>query len=111
MADATAGAGASGVHLDLVLDRDHTSDRLVYRGEVTLADTAPVAIDVVVCRAPSGAAANDRWTASANPAGALDASLMKMAEALTRSAVRSCVVRGQPPPRRVRRWREVPPRS
>ena len=91
-----------GVLLQLLLQQGWTSERYVYRGDVTLAPEPAVAIEVVVT-------SQGRWKAEiVGEAASLDGAIATLVTSLTRTAVRSCVVRGQRPPRRVRRWRERP---
>lgn len=90
-----------GVRLTLELERGLDPARPSYRGEVrspagTKHVHAAVRLDgeQVTVELESGD-------------GPLEEALAKVVRPLVRSAVRSAVVRGLPPPRRIQRWREL----
>jgi hypothetical protein len=90
----------NGIRLTLELERGSEPARPRYRGALRsvggeTALVAALSID------------GDQVTVEvASETGPLDAALAKVVVPLVRSAVRSAVVRGQTPPRRIQRWRE-----
>ncbi|MBM4358947.1 MAG: hypothetical protein FJ096_12655 [Deltaproteobacteria bacterium] len=89
-----------GLRLTLELERGASGASLRYLGAVRAAEgDIPVVADVSIDA--------DQVAVQLSTLGMpLDDGLAKLAAPLIRAAVRSAVVRGQPPPRRVQRWRE-----
>jgi hypothetical protein len=91
-----------GMMLELLLQPGWTTDCYRYEGSLELGPKQVLPLQVNV-------RGGEKWQAEVqSQGGGIDAKLASVLGSLTRSAVRSCVVRGQRPPRRVRRWRPRP---
>ena len=88
-----------GMTLELLLQPGWSEEHYAYRGTVALGTDETLHLEVVV-------RGGEKWQAEVcSGDGPVDEKLASVLGSLTRKAVRSCVVRGQRPPRRVRRWR------